>query len=80
MIEEGILLSEEDLENDLNILRSLNPEGCPSMQQDALAGRKSEVNLFAGTLIEKAKRYGIPVPVNERYWKTIREMEKTILP
>ena len=76
--EEGVLLTEEDLENDLKILRSLNPDGCPSMQQDALAGRKSEVNLFAGTMIEMAKRYGIPVPVNERYLETIRRMEAKI--
>ena len=77
--EEGVLLTEEDLENDLKLLRSLNPDGCPSMQQDALAGRKSEVNLFAGTLIEKARRHSIPTPVNERYWETIREMESHLL-
>lgn len=73
---EGILLTEEDLENDLKILRSLNPDGLPSMQQDALAGRKSEVNLFAGTLIQIAKKHNIPVPVNERYMETILEIEK----
>ena len=73
---EGILLTEEDLENDLKILRGLNPDGLPSMQQDALAGRKTEVNLFAGTLIQVARKHGIPVPVNERYMETILEIEK----
>jgi 2-dehydropantoate 2-reductase len=45
------------------------------MQQDALAKRKSEVDIFAGTLIEIAGHYGIPVPTNERYYKIIKEME-----
>ena len=45
------------------------------MRQDALAKRKSEVDMFAGTVIELAKKHNISVPVNERYYKTIQEIE-----
>ena len=73
---ENVVLTAEDLEKDLNILRSLNPELFPSMRQDALAGRKSEVELFAGTVIRLAEKHGISVPVNTRYYEAIQAMEK----
>ena len=77
---EGIVLTEEDFEKDMGILRGLNPEGTPSMRQDALAGRPSEVELFAGTMLRIAAQHGIDVPVNRRYYKRIREMESGISP
>lgn len=72
---EGVRLTEEDYRNYINILRTLKPDGYPSMRQDALAGRKSEVELFAGTVIRIAAKHGVPVPVNEFYYKKIRGME-----
>ena len=77
---EGIVLTEEDFEKDMEILRGLNPEGTPSMRQDALAGRPSEVELFAGTMLRIAAQHGIDVPVNRQYYKRIREMESGISP
>jgi 2-dehydropantoate 2-reductase len=73
----GIRLTEEDFEKNLALLRSLNPSGLPSMRQDALAHRRSEVELFAGTMIRLGREMGIPVPVNEKYYEKIMEMEKT---
>ena len=75
----GINLTREDFDNDIAILESLDPEGFPSMQQDAMAKRKTEVDMFAGTLIEIAGRYGIPVPTNEKYYKIIKEMESNTI-
>lgn len=72
---EGVSLSEEDLEKDIKMLSSLNPDGYPSMRQDALAKRKSEVDLFAGTVTALGKKHGIDVPYNEKYLRLIREME-----
>ncbi len=72
---EGISLTEDDLAGDLAILHSLNPDGYPSMRQDAIAGRRSEVDLFAGTVVRLAARHGISVPVNQKFLDTIRQME-----
>lgn len=72
---EGVHLTEDDYQNYLKILRTLKPDGYPSMSQDALAKRKSEVELFAGTVIRIAEKHKIPVPVNEFYYKRIQEME-----
>ncbi len=72
---EGVSLTEADYENNIRILRSLKPDGYPSMRQDALAKRKSEVELFAGTIIRLAEKHGIPAPVNRFYYDKIREIE-----
>ncbi len=76
---EGVHLTEDDLNYWLNILGTLGPNGKPSMAQDAEARRLSEVDLFAGTVIELGKKYGIPTPVNEELYKIIKRMEKQYL-
>ncbi|MBQ3390727.1 MAG: 2-dehydropantoate 2-reductase [Firmicutes bacterium] len=76
---EEIFLTEEDLDNNIRIIRDLGTDGIPSMRQDILAGRKTEVELFAGAVIEKARKHGIPVPVNTRLYRQIRAMEESYL-
>ena len=50
----------------------------PSMRQDALAGRPTEVDLFAGTIREYGRRFGIPTPVNDRLFEQIRAKREQI--
>lgn len=64
-----------DLENYVALVDTLNPDGMPSMRQDGLLKRPSEVDFFAGAVIEKAKQYGVEVPVNERLYKQVKAME-----
>ncbi len=71
----GVLVTQKDLEEYVAVMDALNPEGMPSMRQDGLARRKSEVELFAGTVLELAQRFGMRAPVNQRLYDTIREME-----
>jgi 2-dehydropantoate 2-reductase len=56
-------------------LARLNPKGKTSMLQDVDAGRKTEVEMLAGRVIELGRRYGIPTPVNQRLFAQIREIE-----
>lgn len=72
---EGISLTEADFETNVKVISGLSYEGMPSMRQDALAKRYSEVELFAGTIIRLAKKHNVPVPVNERYYAKIKEIE-----
>lgn len=75
----SVLLSEEDIENWNTVLSGLNPEGKTSMLQDVEAGRKTEVDMFAGKVIELGKYYGVPTPVNQELYDFIRKIEaKTI--
>ena len=72
---EGVPVTEEDLQDYLNLLAPLDPEGMPSMRQDGLAHRKSEVELFSGTVLRLAAKHGLAVPVNENLYRTILDME-----
>lgn len=60
----GIALEEADLDRWLAVLDGLHPAGYSSMAQDAIAGRQTEVDSFAGVMVELGARAGVPVPVN----------------
>lgn len=72
---EGITLTEDDIIYWLDVLSKLSPEGKPSMAQDVEARRFSEVDLFAGTVLELGKKYGIPTPVNKEFYDRITKIE-----
>ncbi|NCE98668.1 ketopantoate reductase family protein [Emergencia sp. 1XD21-10] len=72
---EGVDLNETDLQEYINLLDSLNPQGMPSMRQDGLAKRYSEVELFNGALIAKARKHGIAVPTTEMVYQRVKEIE-----
>lgn len=69
---EGVDLSEQDLQEWVAIIDTLNPDGEPSMRQDSKAGRKTEVVLFAGTICELGKKHHIATPVNDMFLEKIR--------
>lgn len=60
----GVALGESDLDRWLDVLAGLGPDNYTSMAQDALAGRPTEVDSFAATMMELGRRTGVPVPVN----------------
>lgn len=62
---EGVNLGEADIEAWLAVLAELGPDNYTSMAQDALAGRETEVGIFAGRVCELGRRHGIATPVNE---------------
>jgi 2-dehydropantoate 2-reductase len=72
---EKVPLSEADIKDWETVLFDLNPEGKTSMLQDVEAGRKTEVEIFAGKVILLGRRHGVPTPVNQRLFDRIREIE-----
>lgn len=72
---EGILISEEDLEQYIALMASLEPDAMPSMAQDRVNQRPSEVETFAGTVIRLGKKYQLQVPVNEYLYRRVMEIE-----
>lgn len=74
---EGINLTEKDLEYWLDVLSRLDPNGKPSMAQDIDNKRFSEVDLFAGTVIEMGKKHRIATPVNQMLYDRIKYIESS---
>ena len=73
---EGIPLTEAHIQQAIDIIDTVDPEGMPSMRQDGLAKRPTEVELFAGMILAKSKQYGIPTPMNDVLYKKIKKMEQ----
>jgi 2-dehydropantoate 2-reductase len=62
---EGVALAPADADGIFPILATLAPDGKTSMLQDVEAGRKTEVEIFAGAVVERGRRHGVATPVNE---------------
>ncbi len=68
-------LTHEDIKRFNEILLDLNPQGKTSMLQDVEAGRKTEVEMFAGKVIALGRQYNVPTPVNQRLFDLIKKIE-----
>lgn len=73
---EGVALGPEDVERIFPILAKLSPGGKTSMLQDVEARRKTEVEIFAGAVVELGRRHGLPTPVNEVLGEMLRALER----
>ncbi len=73
---EGVNVTEADLAQMAALIATLDPEGIPSMAQDRINRKLTEVEEFSGTLIRLAERHGILVPQNRWLYNRIREIEE----
>ena len=71
----GIDLGPADLEEWERVLGRLAPQGKTSMLQDVEAGRKTEVEIFAGKVVALGREHGVPTPVNQVMLHMIRTLE-----
>ncbi len=71
---EGIHQPETMIDEVIKHLQTMIPEGKTSMLQDVEAGRETEVENFAGTIIELGEKHNIPTPYN----KILKQMIDTI--
>ena len=67
----------ESLEKDaLDSLQKMSNSGKTSMLQDILAGRKTEVDIFAGEIIKLGKEYNVKTPYNQVLYDLIKIKEE----
>jgi len=71
----GIGLAEADIDEWDIIMDGLSPTGKTSMLQDVEAGRKTEVEIFAGKVVSLGKEYDLPTPVNATILRIIKVIE-----
>ncbi len=76
---EGIDLTEDELDMYVRLTATLDPELMPSMAQDRINKKPSEVDAFSGVLIELAEKHGLPVPVNRFLNRKAKELEAEYL-
>jgi 2-dehydropantoate 2-reductase len=71
----GIGLTEADIDEWDIIMNSLSSTGKTSMLQDVEAGRKTEVEIFAGKVVSLGEAYQVPTPVNATMLRIIKVIE-----
>lgn len=62
---EGVKNTDIMIDETIAHLHTMIPEGKTSMLQDVEAGRKTEVDMFAGTVIELGLKHNIQTPYNQ---------------
>ena len=72
---EGVNLNETDLKQYLHLMTTLAADNMPSMAQDRVNKKPSEVEMFAGTVLKLAEKHGIPAPANAFLRRRVREIE-----
>lgn len=72
----NIDLREEDIEDFITLMNDFSPLGRTSMLQDVEARRKTEVDYFAGTVVDMGKSLNIPTPVNHVLYCIIKSLEE----
>jgi len=76
---EGIDLTEADLRKTIDICKTFDPDGMPSMAQDRIKKRPSEVELFSGAIMELGAKHDILVPANAFLNRRVHEIEAEYL-
>ncbi len=74
---EGIQLGEDDIKKAIGFVDILSPDGKCSMLQDMEAGRKTEVEIFGGTVLDLATKHGQDAPVNRMLVRLIKAREQS---
>ena len=71
----GVNLGNQDVDDWYKVLDTLSPQGKTSMLQDIEAGRKTEIEIFGGKVVELSEKHGITTPVNHAIWHIIQVLE-----
>lgn len=74
----GINLTESAIDEYREVIKMLDPNGKTSMYQDIEAGRKTEVELFAGHVLKMGEALGLEMPYNRMLYHLIRIKERQL--
>lgn len=72
----GVKNTEKMLDEALEIINSMLPETKSSMLQDVESARKTEVEIFAGKVVEMGEKFNIPTPYNKIAFEIISALDE----
>ncbi|MDR3258825.1 MAG: ketopantoate reductase family protein [Fusobacteriaceae bacterium] len=72
----GIIFTEADVKKQGHILTKVAYNNKSSTLQDLEAKRKTEIDMLSGTFIRIAKEVGVPAPINEFLYHSIKVLEE----
>jgi 2-dehydropantoate 2-reductase len=69
---EGVELPADTVERHARFAQSLEPTGYSSLYEDLISGRRMELEALHGTVVRRARRHGVPVPVSEAIYAILK--------
>jgi 2-dehydropantoate 2-reductase len=69
---EGIKLPDDTADRHVSFAEGLEPGGYSSLYNDLVGGRRMELEALHGTIVRRARRHGIPVPVSEAIYAILK--------
>ena len=72
---EGVQGCENLVDDVIKALFLMSEDGKTSMWQDIEAGKKTELDIFAGTVLELGKKHNVSTPYNQVFYEMIRLLE-----
>lgn len=75
----GVAIGQQDIERQEHTLGRIPYHNRPSTLQDLEAGKRTEVDMFAGTMTRLGKELGVETPVCEMFWHGIHILEEKLL-
>lgn len=72
----GIEIPEEKLLRQIETIRRIPFGNKPSTLQDIEAGKKTEIEMFAGTMVRMGREAGVPTPICQMFLWGIRVLEE----
>lgn len=73
---EGAAIDGTDVDRALARIDRISPNGKCSMLQDVEARRRTEADIFGGTISELGRKHGVPTPVNDMLLRVIKAKEE----
>jgi len=74
---EGVIITEEQIIQNVERLEKMVDDSTSSMCQDVRNHKKTEVDMFAGHIIELGKKHGIETPLNFMLYHMIKRIENS---
>jgi 2-dehydropantoate 2-reductase len=74
-VAKGVAFSFDDPVRYVTEFAATIPDASPSMRLDHLAGRRSEIDVINGMVVELARELGLPAPYNEALSAVVRSRE-----
>ena len=71
----GVNLSADYIEHLKNVWDKFAPDYSPSLQQDIIDGRPSELEVWFGTIVRMGRKVGVETPVNEFIYNVLLPQE-----
>ena len=74
----GVDIGQNEIDRQEHTIGRLTYQNKPSTLQDLEAGKHTEVDMFAGTVVRLGKELGVETPVCEMFWHGIHLIEDRI--